>query len=218
MTSDQQSAGRTPRWFRGGLRVAAVGSALCLAAGMGLSMASQASAAAKPGPGFHRHDVLPVCISFGGILRLALPFSTCNGPIVPLEIAGDEDHHPVPSGIDTYVRTDSTDSATADAAVTGHFDLTADAHCDAGDVATGGGFSVSAGSDTSVALANIPTVTLLDAPTTDGHVSSSGEEPNDWTAGIEFGPSGVTGVGTPTGHSLTITVYVVCTQGAHHHM
>ncbi len=220
MTTDQQSAGRTPRWFRGGLRVAAVGSALCLAAGMGISMASQASAASRlphpPGPPGHG-GVLPVCISFGGILRLALPFSTCNGPIVPLEIA-DHDHPkpPPPSGIDTYVNTASTDTASVDAADAARFDLTADAHCNPGDVATGGGFSVSLGTDRSLALADIPRITVLDAPTTDSSVSSQGQEPNDWTAGIQFG-FGLTGTQEVGSHSLVITAYVVCTEGAHHH-
>lgn len=196
MTSDQQSAGRTPRWFRGGLRVAAVGSALCLAAGMGLSMASQASAAVKqPHPSF-KH-VLPVCISFGGILRLALPFSTCNGPIVPLEIAGDEDNGGPPSPPPppvfphlTFVHT-STSAPAAVAATT----LTANAMCGAHEVATGGGFQVN-GPAVTTAVVN------ASAPTTNGTVSVGGQIPNDWFASIA-----VTGA---TVGVTTITAYAVC--------
>ena len=236
MTNDQQSAGRTPRRFRlgqvGAVRVAAVASALCLAAGMGMGMAAHASAATAqpgqgadpfPGPGpfpgpFPGHeDVLPVCVSFGGILRLALPLQTCNGPIVLLEIASG--HHPFPppepSGIDTYVVTDSTDAATADAADSSRFDLTADAHCHDGDVATGGGFCACLGSARSLALAVFPRITVLDAPTTNGSVSSDNQQPHDWTAGIQFGFGLTTGQAVSS-HSLVITAYVVCTEGEHH--
>ena len=129
MTYDQQSAGRTARRFRLGrasvVRVAAVASALCLAAGMGLSMSSQASAAAKQPPpfppGVGGHDFLPVCISFGGILRLALPLPTCNGPVVNLELAGPPGPPPPPPGplgINTDVHLSGVVAVAAGAAAT----------------------------------------------------------------------------------------------------
>lgn len=230
MTTDAQSTGRqaeggrVPRRLRltraSRLRVAAVGSALCLAAGMGISMATQASAAPTPAPptgGSPGHGgVLPVCISFGGILRLALPLGTCNGPIVYLLTAGGHRPHPPvpPSGISTYVRTDQVSTATADAN-SGFYDLTANPTCDSGDVATGGGFSVTAASGGLSPAAELASgghyATVLNAPTTGTSVSGDGDQPDGWTAGIQFGGTNVTGL---TRSSLVITAYVVCTQGS----
>ena len=222
MTTDQQPAGRTPRRFRPGpariVRVAAVGSALCVAAGMGISMASQASAAAKPGPGgFPGHDkVLPVCISFGGILRVALPFSSCSGPVVPLEIAGDD--HPLPlqpplapppppPGIFTDVHL--SPAQLIPAGTTG----SADAACATGEVATGGGFTVGAGAGTTWSLTQ-------DVPTTFGAVSLGAQIPNDWLVTVRNATvtaPGVTAAPRQGVGELALQAYVVCTRAPHFH-
>ena len=237
MTTDQQSTGRQAegervsrrlRAFRptraSRLRVAAVGSALCLAAGMGIGMASQASAARiQPPPGGGDNSeggALPVCITnFGGVLRLAIPPSTCNGHIVRLELAGSHPHSgpepgpgPSPdSGISTYVNTAAVYAATPDPTNSSLEDLIATAECNNDDVATGGGFSSVIGVAPAAAAAALPSnaITILDAPTHHGHVAASGDEPDGWTAGLAFP------VGTAHGGLRGITVYVVCAPAGH---